>query len=128
MRLLALTLCLYSAISIFAFKARSQESQLATEALAEVIVTAQKRSERLIDVPMSITTATGDQLAEQGITTPSDLEKIVPGFTYQMSTYGVPVFTIRGIGFYDNSLADAPTVSIYVDQVPLPYSIMTEGA
>src|SRR3546814_7330414 len=33
----------------------------------EIIVTAQKRSERLIDVPMSITAASGEQLAKQGI-------------------------------------------------------------
>ena len=36
--------------------------------LEEVVVTAQKRSERLLDVPLSVTAASGDQLARQGIT------------------------------------------------------------
>ena len=35
---------------------------------------------------------------------------------------------LRGIGFYDTSLAAKPTVSIYQDQVPIPFSIMTRGA
>jgi iron complex outermembrane recepter protein len=130
-RLLALTLYLYCTASILACDARAEESQpdSGTSAdVAEVIVTAQKRSERISTVPMSITAVTGDQLVKQGLTDPSDLEKIVPGFTYQKSTYGIPVFSIRGIGDYDISLAVAPTVSVYVDQVPLPYSAMTEGA
>jgi iron complex outermembrane recepter protein len=123
-----LAVCLCSTAGLLATNARAQDSQPSGDSLAEVIVTAEKRSERLVDVPMSITAATGERLASLGITAPADLEKIVPGFTYQMSTYGVPVYTIRGIGFYDISLANAPTVTIYVDQVPLPYSIMTEGA
>lgn len=94
----------------------------------EIVVTAQKRSERLLDVPLSITAATGEQLAKAGVSTPADLEKVVPGFTYQPSSYGTPVFTIRGIGFYDIAVGVAPAVSVYVDQVPLPYLAMTEGA
>jgi len=127
-RLPVLAACLCSIVGLLSGNAQAQESQPTADALAEVIVTAEKRSERLIDVPMSITAITGNQLAAQGITTPADLEKIVPGFTYQMSTYGPPIYTIRGIGFYDISLANPPTVSVYVDQVPLPYSVMTEGA
>src|SRR5712672_262533 len=95
--------------------------------LEEVIVTAQKRSERVNDVPLSITTATGENLLKAGVKSPSDLEKLVPGFTYQSSEYGMPVFTIRGIGYLDNSLAIPPAVSVYVDQVPYSYLAMTPG-
>jgi iron complex outermembrane receptor protein len=96
--------------------------------VGEVIVTAQKRSERLQDVPLSITAATGEQLAKQGITGPADLEKIAPGFTFRLSQNGTPVFAIRGIGFYSEQVANAPTVTIYTDQIPLPYARMAEGA
>jgi outer membrane receptor protein involved in Fe transport len=96
--------------------------------LAEVIVTAEKRSERLADVPLSITAATGDELEKLGVRGAADLEKVVPGFTYRLSQNGTPVFQIRGIGFYDEQLAVAPAVTIYTDQVPLPYGRMTEGA
>ncbi len=98
-----------------------------TPTVEEIIVTAQKRSERLSDVPLSITAQTGAQLEKRGVTQVADLEKVVPGFTYQPSTYGSPVFTLRGIGFFDNAVAIPPAVSLYVDQVPLPYAVMSEG-
>jgi iron complex outermembrane receptor protein len=99
-----------------------------SQELAEVIVTAEKRTERLADVPLSITAATGEQLIKQGVNDPADLEKVVPGFTYRLSQNGTPVFQIRGVGFYDEQVAVAPAVTIYIDQVPLPYGRMTEGA
>lgn len=107
--------------------AGSQQVSVATDG-GDIIVTAQKRSERLNDVPVSITAVSGEQLARQGITSPADLEKIAPGFTYRLSQYGTPIFSIRGIGFYDEQLAVSPTVTVYVDQAPIPYARMTEGA
>jgi iron complex outermembrane receptor protein len=95
--------------------------------LEEIIVTAQKRSERLLDVPLSVTVTTGDQLAKQGITNTADLEKAVPGFTYVQSSFAAPIYTIRGIGTYDEAIAISPAVTVYMDQVPLPFSRMTEG-
>jgi iron complex outermembrane receptor protein len=96
--------------------------------LPEVIVTAEKRRQRLADVPLSISAVSADQLTQQGVTSPADLEKIVPGFTYRLTQNGTPVFQIRGIGFYDEQLAVAPAVTIYIDQVPLPFGRMAEGA
>jgi outer membrane receptor protein involved in Fe transport len=103
-------------------------AQQADSEVAEIIVTAEKRSERLSDVPISVTAVSGEEMAREGVISPGDLEKIVPGFTYFESNYGSPIFTIRGIGVYDEAIADSPTVSVYVDQVPLSYSRMTEGA
>ena len=96
--------------------------------IQEVVVTAQKRSERDIDVPLAITSASGVQLAALGIDTPADLATITPGFTYRPSAYGNPVYTIRGVGFFEESYGISPDVSVYVDQVPLPYSAETQGA
>lgn len=95
--------------------------------LEEVIVTAQKREERLSDVPLSITAVTGEQLTQQGITDVSQLEKIVPGFSYQPSWTGAPILSIRGIGFFDNAVGANPAVTTYIDQVPLPFPVMTRG-
>src|SRR5882762_11888119 len=95
--------------------------------LEEVIVTAQKRSERIQDVPMSITAASRDELSKEGVFSPADLEKVAPGFTYRQSQNGTPVYAIRGIGFYSEQAAVAPTVTVYQDQIPLPYARMTEG-
>src|ERR1700731_1546901 len=105
----------------------SAGSTPSTDQLGEIIVTAEKRDERLRDVPLSVTAATGDQLRLLGGNSAADLEKIVPGFTYRQSQNGTPVFAIRGIGFYSEQAAVAPTVTIYQDQIPLPYARMAEG-
>lgn len=96
--------------------------------VGDIIVTAQKREQQLNDVPLSITAASGEKLANQGVTSTADLGKLVPGFNYTESAFATPVFTLRGIGFYDTSLAAKPTVSVYLDQVPLPFSIVSSGA
>lgn len=96
--------------------------------ISEIIVTAQKRSERLRDVPISINAVSSEQLSRQNITSPSDLEKLVPGFSYEKSSYGPPVFSIRGIGVYDTFVGMSPTVTVYTDQVPLPFLAMSQGA
>lgn len=96
--------------------------------IADIIVTAQKRSERLQDVPMSITAATGNQLTTRGVTNPEQLEKVVPGFTINKTLYGPAVYFIRGIGFNDTTLGVSPAVSVYMDQLPIPFSPMARGA
>jgi outer membrane receptor protein involved in Fe transport len=96
--------------------------------LEEILVTAQKRSQGINDVGMSITALTGTELADRGVSDVADLEKVVPGFSYAEAPNGRPVFTLRGVGFYDTSLAASPTTSVYVDEVPLPFSTMTRGA
>ena len=108
--------------------AQDAASGNASAVLTEVIVTAEKRSEKLSDVPLSISAATGDQLAAVGINDPAGLEKIVPGFIYTKSAYSSPIYTIRGVGSYDEAIGISPAVGVYVDQVPLPFSRMTEGA
>lgn len=96
--------------------------------VGDIVVTARKRQETSNNVGMSISAFTSDTLTQQGITNVESLVKVVPGFNYTRSAYGAPVYTLRGIGFNETSLAAAPTVSVYVDEVPLPFSTMTQGA
>lgn len=94
----------------------------------DIVVTAQKRSESINKVGMSIAAFNGDALLNRGVGAPADLVKIVPGFSFAKTPRSAPVYTLRGIGFFDDALAGAPTVSVYVDEVPLPFSYMTSGA
>ena len=55
------------------------------------------------------------------------LVKLVPGFNAIDSGYGTPVYFMRGVGFFDSSLAAKATVSVYLDEMPIPFSIMTTG-
>jgi len=97
-------------------------------ALGVVMVTAQRRSESVNDVGMSIVAAPGGELLERGVMDPSDLVKIVPGLTYTETPYGTGVLTLRGVGFYESSLAASSPVATYIDEVPLPYPRMAVGA
>ena len=106
----------------------AQAEAVTTAAAGDIIVTAQKRSERLQDVPMSITAATGAQLKTQGVTNLEELTRIAPGFTTSKTQYGLPVFYIRGIGFNDTAIGASPAVSSYTDQLPIPYAPMARGA
>ncbi len=117
-----------AAVSTGAARAQSAEAAGTGTTVQEIVVTANKREETVNSVPMSITAATGDVLERQGIDQPRDLVKITPSFTYADSYVGSPIFTLRGVGFSDISLGGRPTVSIYIDEAPLPFSIITRGA
>lgn len=95
--------------------------------IGEIVVTAQKREQGIQRVGMSIQAATGETLSKLGIKDTSDLQKIVPGFLSNPTNYGTNIFTIRGVGYQDTSLAGGPTVTVYLDEAPLPYSALTAG-
>jgi outer membrane receptor protein involved in Fe transport len=94
----------------------------------DIVVTASKLGDHPEADAGSIQTLDAGTLAATGVTRPSDLSKRVPGFMYTRSSYGNPVFTMRGIGFYDNSLTAPPAVSLYVDEAPLSYPALASGA
>lgn len=96
--------------------------------VGEIIVTAQKRSQSINNVGLSITAVSGDVLASRGVTDVSQLAKLVPGFNFNLSSDQSPIYTIRGVGYQDSSIAASPAVTVYVDEVPLPYSNETLGA
>lgn len=90
-------------------------------ALQEIIVTASRRDERLLDVPTSITALSGDQLRELGVSDVTGLASRVPNFTMG-SPAGegtTPSLSIRGIGLntFSDNLEGA--VAVYVDEVYL---------
>jgi iron complex outermembrane recepter protein len=95
------------------------------DGLAEIIVTAQKRSQRLSDVGMTISAFSGDTLKTAGVASAADLPQLVPGLTYARSNTGLPVYTLRGVGFYETSLSAYPAVTVYVDEAPLAFPLLT---
>lgn len=121
-------LALTMASQVCAQEARPAPAAAEPVVLEEVVVTAQKRSERLSDVGMAITAATGDQLRLQNIRDVNGLVKIDPSFVVTESNYGAPVYSIRGINYNDYSLSASPTVSVYQDEVPYSYPALTKSA
>lgn len=123
----ALTLALiWQAAPALAQDAAGADS--ANDNFGEIVVTAQKREEKLSDVGMAISAVGGERLGTLGVSSPADLSKIVSGFTFAQSPYNTPIFTLRGVGFYESTLSASPTVSVYVDEVPLPYPALTAAA
>ena len=87
--------------------------------IEEVIVTAQKRSERLQDVPIAITVVNEKQLAEQRIYTLADLSRTSPALE-MIQAFGGPGGggQIRGIGTNSFTRSAEGAVGIVVDGVP----------
>ncbi|WP_172593077.1 TonB-dependent receptor plug domain-containing protein [Altererythrobacter sp. B11] len=74
----------------------------------DIVVTAQKRSQRTQDIALSITAIGGDQLKQQNINTISDIATLVPGFTVAKSFRGPPIYTLRGVGFNTPNMLSSP--------------------
>ncbi|WP_150290983.1 TonB-dependent receptor [Sphingobium estronivorans] len=111
----------------FDLSAQAQETAPQPD-IVSIVVTATKRAESINDVPMSVSAATGDDLLAAGVKSADDLGKIVPGFTFTQSAYSTPVYSLRGVGFYNYDIASTPTVTVYQDEAPLPFSAMTRSA
>ncbi|MBY0519353.1 MAG: TonB-dependent receptor, partial [Sphingomonas sp.] len=84
----------------------------------EIIVTAQKRSERLQDVPLAVTVVSGDALAQQGKASLEGAQYLVPTLNFLKSgtTLNQSLF-LRGVGTATFSIAGEPSVSTVVDGV-----------
>jgi iron complex outermembrane receptor protein len=95
--------------------------------LEEITVTAQRREERLEDVPISISTKSGERLAEifQGGEDVRALAGRVPGLNAESSNGRVaPRFYLRGLGNTDFDLAASQPVSIIMDEVVMENVIL----
>jgi outer membrane receptor protein involved in Fe transport len=88
-------------------------------ALAEIVVTANKREENLDKVGATVAVLDGSALRELRIDNGEDLARYTPGLAFTTTNQNAPIYTLRGVGFYDNTIAAYPDVSLYLDQVPL---------
>lgn len=82
----------------------------------EIVVTAQKRSENVQDVPISIEVVGNELIEDLNIVRFEDLQKYVPNFTVQ-PTPGANQIYIRGIGSGAQNFAFEQSVSLYVDGI-----------
>lgn len=86
---------------------------------AEVVVTAQRRAERLQDVPLSVTAATADELSKAGIVNTQDLTNVVPGLKVDRVA-GFTAPAIRGISTQIAQPGADANVAIYLDGIYMP--------
>lgn len=112
------------AISVFALAAvsapasvQAQDQPSAASGIisqSDIIVTAQRRAERQVDVPITITNLSSDQLASAGVNQLSDIARVAPALRFDsQANFFQP--TIRGVGTAVVTSGGGANVGIYVD-------------
>jgi iron complex outermembrane recepter protein len=100
---------------------------LAAEVRDEVIVTANRREEKLQDVPITVQAITGDELKELNVATASDLLKFTPNVSYSGNGPGTGNLFIRGLGSVgsgnqnQSTIAPFPNVALYLDDQSMQF-------
>jgi len=87
--------------------------------IADIVVTAQRRSESIQTVPISVTAIDGGSLEQLGVTRLSDLARQVPGLNVVSSGPGQNILIIRGIS---STAGTTGTVGFYLDDTPMQAS------
>jgi iron complex outermembrane recepter protein len=95
--------------------------------IGEIVVTAQRRSESINRVPLSIQAFSGERLANAGVTDASSLPMLTSGLNFARSSANTPIYTMRGVGFNTPNLSSTSPVGAYYNEVALPYPYMTNG-
>ena len=95
--------------------------------LAEVVVTAQRRSENLQDVPITIQAISGEQLTQQNVVSLQDLLKYTPNVTFSGNGPGTGNIWMRGLGSVgsgnqsQSTTAPFPNVGLYLDDQSMQF-------
>lgn len=106
--------------------AAAPEGSPGTEA-GDIIVTAQRRSESINKVPLSIQAFSGEKLASAGVVDAAGLTQVTSGLNFARSSANTPIYTLRGIGFNTPNLSSTSPVGLYVDEVAYAYPYMGNG-
>jgi iron complex outermembrane receptor protein len=83
--------------------------------LEEIVVTATRREENLLEVPLSIAAYTQEALDQKGVRTIEDLARITPGLSIMQGFSGIRYISIRGV----ESRWGATTTGVYIDETPI---------
>ena len=94
------------------------DQQSSDEGVAEIVVTAQRRSESGQDVPIAVAAFSAEQMERVGLATTADLPSVVPGLTISPGAARSPLF-LRGVG--NNTYSTSPSVLTFIDGVYQPF-------
>ena len=82
----------------------AQESTPTDQAgLADIVVTAQRRSENLQKAALAVSAVSQDTLINAGVTDPSALTKVVPSLQVKPAAGPYPLFYLRGVGNFNGN-------------------------
>lgn len=118
-----LAFCIGLAISAQAQLAVAQDNtdtQKAESAIETITVTAQKRVQNVMDVPLAIDSITADDLAETSSVLLGDIADYTPGFTFSKDAVAQASASVRGISSSNISTGGDPSVAIFFDDFYMP--------
>jgi len=113
---LAFGTALATSMVSFTPAAFAQDAAAASTGVDEIVVTAQRRDERVQDVPISITALSTADLKRAGINDVSRLEQVTPGFTFGRSGSDARP-SIRGVRTETVNATNDPSIGFYLDGV-----------
>lgn len=110
-----------SAIAGVAVAQEADESLKETKTFDTIVVTAQRREQNLQDVPVSVTAIGGESLAKLGVADMTEVSKLSPNVTLEVSrgTNSTLTAFIRGVGQQDPVSGFESGVGVYLDDVYL---------
>jgi iron complex outermembrane receptor protein len=126
---LLLASCAAGAIASAATGAAAQTAPSAAvnePTLGEVVVTAQRRSERLEEAPAAITALSANQIARSGVTKIMDIAQLASGVQMQKFGYSTQP-AVRGITSLTSGVGFENNVAIYIDGFYQPDSLAING-
>lgn len=98
----------------------AQDAVANASAPGDIVVTARKRNESILKVPVVLTAVTGEQLTAQQVTSVTDLPRLVPGLVISGSLLSIgPQVTIRGVGTSSFDPGVDQSVSLNIDGLSL---------
>lgn len=123
MRSLRIQFISMASLLVLAPAAAAQAEALADKgSVEELVVTAQKREQKTIEVPIALTAYSGSFLDDLGIQEFEELSAFVPGFEVQNQSPNNPGFVMRGVTSDDGSATVEPRVSVFQDGVSISKS------
>ncbi len=88
----------------------------------EIVVTAQKREQRIADVPVTVTAVTGAKMAAIGVNSLTEVAAYIPGLQIQEQSANNPGFVIRGITSDNGSSQQGARVTLYYNGIDISRS------
>lgn len=104
-----------SSVLAYTVAVAQEDAAPAAGQLEEIVVTAQKREQRLQDVPLSVSAISGEEMDREGARDFHDILLSIPGVSYSSTEPGQSRYSIRGV----STAAASPTVGIYLDDISL---------
>ena len=116
------TTCSTGALAQATAQPEARTTTSASSDNAEIVVTAQKREQRIEDVPVTVTALTGARMADIGVSELDEIAAFVPGLQVQEQSANNPGFVIRGITSDNGSSQQGARVTLYYNGIDISRS------